>query len=79
VVPNPNPNLHNGSMCKDIGYYYESNHLKTAGQALCKILLEHDNTYLEYRETNRCILERYMPKNKLLKCLYKSKINNILS
>ena len=73
------PILHNGSMCKDVGYYYECNNLKTAGQSLCKILIEHDNTYVEYRERNRLILERYMPKNKLLQHEYKCIINNILS
>lgn len=72
------PILHNGSLCKEVGYYYDNNELKNAGKYLCEILDNHDKTYLDYRERNRYILDQYRPNNKLLQHKYRSIISNLL-
>ena len=53
------PILHNGSLCKDIGYYYEGYDINDASLKLEDILLNHDKRHSEYLESNKKALYKY--------------------
>lgn len=57
------PILHNASLCKDIGYYYEGFDLEDAGDKLNYIISTHHKVADEYSRYNREKLQRYSPDN----------------
>ena len=72
------PILHNGDLCKDIGYYYEGYDIDNAVNKLNFILTEHDNNHEEYVKRNRIALEKYnFETNPKLKKDYKNLILDI--
>jgi hypothetical protein len=60
------PIIHNGSLCKDIGYYYDGFNYKEGSEVLDKVLVEHDKNAIQYLEHNRKMIDRYLPSNKKL-------------
>ena len=71
------PVLHNGTICKDIGYYYEGSDTIKAAKLLDWILENHDNNLQEYEEKNKKALYRYSADNKLLIETYDKLIYNL--
>jgi hypothetical protein len=71
------PVIHNGNLCKDIGYYYDGYDYETGGQILVDVIKNHDAGVTEYMERNRALLDRYSPTNKELQRKYKAIIENI--
>ena len=71
------PIVHNASLCKDVGYYYEGFNYEMGGKVLLDVILNHDSNCHEYLEKNRKILERYLPTNKELQEKYKTLIENL--
>lgn len=72
------PVVHNGSLCQDIGYYYEEFNSKNAVNVI-KYAIENHNNDIEYLNTNRKIIERYTHKNEKLKEQYKILVENVLN
>ena len=71
------PVLHNGSICKDIGYYYEGSDTIKAAKLLDWILENHDNNLEQYEEKNKKALYRYSADNKILIETYDKLIHNL--
>jgi hypothetical protein len=71
------PVLHNGSICKDIGYYYDGSDTVKAAKLLDWILENHDNNLEEYDKKNKKALYRYSADNKILIETYDKLIYNL--
>lgn len=72
------PIIHNGSLCKDIGYYYDQFNVEDAVSKL-KFAIENHNSDLEYIDRNREIIKRYTAENIKLKEQYKILVENVLN
>lgn len=57
------PVLHNATLCKDLGYYYENSDTKQGAEMLNHILTQHDKNIPEYHEKNNLVLQRYYADN----------------
>jgi hypothetical protein len=73
------PVLHNASLCKDLGYYYENGDTKQGAKMLDYILTEHDNNLQEYHEKNDLVLQRYHADNENLIETYDKLIYNLFN
>jgi len=73
------PVLHNASLCKDLGYYYENGDTKQGAKMLDYILTEHDNNLQEYHERNDLVLQRYHADNENLIETYDKLIYNLFN
>jgi hypothetical protein len=69
--------VHNGSLCKDVGYYYEGFNYKEGSEQLDKVLLEHDKNASEYLEKNRKAIDKYLPTNTKLQEQYNLHIRSL--
>lgn len=72
------PVIHNGSLCQDVGYYYEDFNISQAAEKL-KYAIENHNEDDTYIERNRKVIERYTHKNNKLKEQYKVLVENVLN
>ncbi len=73
------PIVHNGKLCKDIGYYYDEFNYEMGGQVLKDVILNHDENADEYLLKNRLNMLKYLPTNKDLKKQYEELIDSCLS
>jgi len=73
------PVLHNATLCKDLGYYYENGDTKQGAKMLNYILTEHDNNILEYHKKNDLVLQRYYADNEELIETYDKLIYNLFN
>ena len=71
------PILHNASLCKDVGYYYEGFNYYEGSELLNYILTNHEANANEYLIKNRKIIDVYIPTNKSLQEKYKNLIENL--
>lgn len=71
------PILHNAYLCKDIGYYYNEFNYEEASEKLTEILNNHEMNINTYMETNRKIIDRYLPRNQDLQNRYKKLIEKL--
>lgn len=71
------PILHNAYLCKDVGYYYEGFNYYEGSEILNNILINHDTNAKKYLDTNRKIIDQYIPTNKALQIKYKNLIENL--
>jgi hypothetical protein len=71
------PIIHNSSLCKDIGYYYDGFNYKEGSEVLDKVLVEHDKNAIQYLEHNRKMIDRYLPSNKKLQDDYHMLIQSL--
>jgi hypothetical protein len=71
------PVLHNATLCKDLGYYYEGSDTKEAAKMLNWILENHDNNTDEYDERNDIALQRYHADNEDIVNSYDILIENL--
>jgi hypothetical protein len=71
------PILHNASLCKDVGYYYEEFNYEEGAEKLNEILLTHETNKTEYLNNNRKIIDRYLPSNIELQNQYRILIENL--
>jgi len=60
------PLLHNATLCKDIGYYYEGSDAIKGARALEIILENHDKNIVEYNKRNTRALWKYNIENPIL-------------
>jgi len=73
------PIVHNGKLCKDIGYYYDEFDYEMGGSVLKDVILNHDENADTYLLKNRYYMSRYLPTNKELKKQYEDLITQVLS
>jgi len=73
------PILHNASMCKDLGYYYEGSSTKDGANKLNWILENHDNNLEAYQKRNKSVLDRYSINNLDLITTYDKLIENLFN
>jgi hypothetical protein len=73
------PVVHNGSMCKDVGYYYEGFDSDQALDKIDEVIKTHNDNYLEYIQRNRNIISRYTQSNKEMMNNYKELVENVIS
>lgn len=73
------PVLHNATLCKDLGYYYEGSDTEEGAKQLDYILTEHDNNILEYNERNDLVLQRYHADNEDIVETYDKMIDNLFN
>lgn len=64
------PLVHNAHLCKDLGYYYPENDLKTGAARMIEALDNHNANKDEYLSQQRRIIERYLPSNKQVIATY---------
>lgn len=72
------PVVHNGSLCQDIGYYYDGFNVDMSVERL-KYAIENHNEDMDYLQRNRDIIKRYTHKNEKLKEQYKMLVENVLN
>jgi hypothetical protein len=73
------PVLHNATLCKDLGYYYDNSNTKQGAEMLNYILTEHDKNITEYHEKNNKVLERYYADDETLVETYDKLIYNLFN
>jgi hypothetical protein len=73
------PVIHNGSMCQDVGYYYEGFNGDDALNKIDEVIKNHNDNYKEYINKNREIIKRYTKENQTLIDQYKELVENVLN
>jgi hypothetical protein len=73
------PIVHNASLCKDVGYYYEGFNFEMGGEVLSEVLKSHESNKDEYLTRNRQVIDRYLPSNKELQEKYKTIIEKLFT
>lgn len=73
------PIIHNASLCKDIGYYYENFDYEQGSNMLLEVIEKHDINKDKYIKENRSKIDRYLPTNKKLQTHYKKLIKNLFT
>lgn len=71
------PIIHNGHLCRDVGYYYEGFDYRQGGQVLGDAMALHDSDKT-YMERQRAIIERYLPSNKLMHKKYERLVEGVV-
>ena len=71
------PIVHNGNLCKDVGYYYEGFDYEMGEKVLNDVISNHEANKEEYLIKNRKVIERYLPSNIELQNKYKKLIENL--
>ena len=72
------PIVHNGKLCKEVGYYYDEFNYEEGGRILKDVILHHDENADEYLERNRSYLQQYLPTNVELQKKYEDLITETL-
>jgi hypothetical protein len=57
------PIIHNASLCKDVGYYYEGFNYEEGANQLLEAIENHDKNKEKYIETNRTNINKYLSTN----------------
>ena len=72
------PIVHNGSMCKDIGYYYEGFDGDMAINKINEMINTHNKNYEVYLKSNREIIKRYTKENQTLVDQYNKFVDDVI-
>ena len=70
------PIIHNATLCKDVGYYYDQFNYEEGGNILANVISNHDNNS-EYIKKNRIAIDKYLTTNKDLQNKYINLINDL--
>jgi hypothetical protein len=73
------PIIHNGSMCQDIGYYYEGFNGEEAQEKINQVIKTHNDNFEIYIKKNRENIKRYTKENQTLIDQYKDLVENVLN
>jgi hypothetical protein len=71
------PIIHNASLCKDIGYYYNDFDYEEAGKLLNYVIDTHDKVCEDYLLKNRKNIEKFLITNKDVQNSYKMLIDSL--
>ena len=66
------PLVHNASMCRELGYYYEGNNVEAGARQLLQVLAQHDDTAAAYAARQRELLRVHTAANPELVARYDS-------
>lgn len=72
------PIVHNGKLCKEVGYYYNEFNYEEGGRILKDVILHHDEHVDEYLLRNRSYLQQFLPTNVELQQKYDTLISQCL-
>jgi len=72
------PIVHNGYMCKDVGYFYNEFDEEEAASVLTHAISAHQ-TDQDYMVRNRQVISRYLPTNKSLINQYRELVEDVLN
>lgn len=72
------PIVHNGKLCKEVGYYYDEFNYEEGGRILKDVILHHDEHADEYLLRNRSYLQKFLPTNVELQKKYDDLITGLL-
>jgi hypothetical protein len=72
------PIVHNGKLCKEVGYYYDDFNYEQGGHILKDVILHHDENADEYLVRNRSYLQKFLPTNVELQQKYNTLISECL-
>ena len=73
------PIVHNGSMCQDVGYYYEGFDGDMAIEKIDEMIKNHNKNHKEYLLKNRDVIKRYTKENQTLVDQYRELVENVLN
>ena len=73
------PIVHNASLCKDVGYYYEQFNYEEGGKMLLDCIKNHDANLDEYILSNRNAINKYLTTNDELQHKYINLIQSLFS
>jgi len=73
------PIVHNGSMCQDVGYYYEGFDGDGACQKIDEMMKSHNENHESYLEKNRQVITRFTGENPKLVEQYKQLVEDVLN
>jgi hypothetical protein len=57
------PLVHNAELCRDLGYYYAHNDVQAGCRQVLQAIAHHDDQWESYRQRQRQMIERYLPRN----------------
>lgn len=72
------PIVHNGKLCKEVGYYYDEFNYEEGGRILKDVILHHDENADEYLLKNRSYLQQFLPTNVELQRKYDALLSECL-
>ena len=72
------PIVHNGKLCKEVGYYYDEFNYEMGGHILKDVILHHDKNSDDYLLKNRSYLQQFIPTNIELQKKYDDLIVEVL-
>ena len=73
------PIVHNASLCKDVGYYYDQFNYEEGGEILTNCIKNHDATLDDYILNNRNAINKYLTTNDELQHKYIHLIQSLFS
>ena len=73
------PIVHNASLCKDVGYYYDQFNYEEGGEVLTNCIKNHDATLDEYILSNRNAINKYLTTNDELQHKYINLIQSLFN
>lgn len=72
------PVVHNGKLCKEVGYYYDEFDYEAGGAVLKDVILNHDAHADAYLARNRAYLQQFLPTNAELQTKYDGLIAGLM-
>ena len=72
------PLVHNASMIKEAGYYYNEFDVEKGKKQLLKALTEHDNNIEEYNDRSQKTINRFLPNNEKSIDIYDKMIEKLM-
>jgi hypothetical protein len=73
------PLVHNATMCRDLGYYYEGNDVDAGRDVLLGALERHDSDAASYAARQREAIARFLPSNREVVARYDSLLRALAS
>ena len=73
------PIIHNGSLCQDVGYYYEGFNGDMAVKKIDEVIKTHNDKHIDYLNKNRDIIKRYTSQNENLIIQYRKLVEDVLN
>jgi hypothetical protein len=73
------PLIHNASLCRDLGYYYEGNDADEGARRVVEAIETHDAHASWYREQQRGLIARYLPDDRQLVATYGALLDDLMA
>lgn len=55
------PLVHNATLCRELGYFYEGNDVRGGAQRVLQVIDEHDAAHADWRQRQRALIGRFLP------------------